>query len=515
MFWKRKKKTPQELMAAGNFKGAIKAFHAQIKEKKEQDPALMMQLGGAYMKAGKLQDAKQVYAEVGTYYGDRGFFNKSVAAFKKALNITPDDSNILEKLASYNDKVPKFMIDANILARLKKEAATHQTGEHPAMTTEELEAASATQEVDAADVPPPTDESEAVEEAPTPPVADAPSPAAPEEPDALPASDVAHTAELNREQILAAAKAQVEQEAAADQKRKKKSPPPPTLDQTFEEITDLDTLDESQDGLAGLVDSTNDGFVMDFGEAKPTSPEDLAPLKPSGEPAPEPKIKTELGQPLTRGGMVFKTQNEPKPQERAQPTGVFDSVDDALDNIFAGGGDGGDLFGLDDSIAEIAPPVPEPPAEATELTFADASPEENTKHWPLFRTMPSDVLMALILALETRDYEVGETIVRQGDPGDEMFLIAEGQVDIIVSIGGEPTKVASLGEGDFFGEASLLSGEPRNATVQTTTPTNCLLLSSRDLKKLTLDHPSVKAAIESIYYTRIQENASRTNDVEA
>ncbi len=528
-------------MAAGDYKEAIKAFHALLKEKREPDPTLLTQLAGAYLKANNLQEAKRVFIQVGTYFGDRGFFNKSVAAFKKALNITPDDKEILEKLASYNDKVPKFMIDGTILAKLKRDAEAHNTGEHPSAGPS-LAAEALEPELEASQPEQQSDVPSAVMEAFSDLEASGPTENID---DTLPRQEPvisANTNEIDRLNLERAlqAKAQRKQE------------------ESYEEIIDLDELDDDE--------PADDGFVMNFGEAQDITPEPAqaqpappaaaapparpaaapparpAPLltsEPSAWPAspppartvppPPPRpnaaarptppppparptvdLKADLNQPLTRGGMVFKTQDQPKPPQKAENTSTFESFDDALDSIFSNSGGGDyDLFGLDDSEMNL-PSVQK--ADAHEMTMADASPEENAKHWPLFRTMPPDIFMAFVVALDTRDYEIGEDIVRQGDPGDEMYLIAEGAVDIIVSIGGQPTKVASLGEGNFFGEASLISGAPRNATVRPTTPTNCLLLGRSDLDKLVIEYPSVMASIESIYYTRIQENASRKGE---
>jgi CRP-like cAMP-binding protein len=60
-------------------------------------------------------------------------------------------------------------------------------------------------------------------------------------------------------------------------------------------------------------------------------------------------------------------------------------------------------------------------------------------------------------------YGSGETIVRQGDPGQSMFVIASGAVSIVL----EPSRqeVARTPAGGYFGEMSLLTGDPRTATV--------------------------------------------------
>jgi small-conductance mechanosensitive channel len=61
----------------------------------------------------------------------------------------------------------------------------------------------------------------------------------------------------------------------------------------------------------------------------------------------------------------------------------------------------------------------------------------------------------------------GEPIIRQGDPGDSMYVIASGHASVILRTeAGEERSVARLSPGDFFGEMSLLTGDPRTATVQ-------------------------------------------------
>lgn len=59
-------------------------------------------------------------------------------------------------------------------------------------------------------------------------------------------------------------------------------------------------------------------------------------------------------------------------------------------------------------------------------------------------------------------YQDGDVIVRKGDTGNHMYLIQKGALDVIV---GDET-VNTLGSGDFFGEMSLFTGQPRSATVR-------------------------------------------------
>jgi CRP/FNR family cyclic AMP-dependent transcriptional regulator len=63
-------------------------------------------------------------------------------------------------------------------------------------------------------------------------------------------------------------------------------------------------------------------------------------------------------------------------------------------------------------------------------------------------------------------YQDGETIVRQGDEGEYMYVILDGQVEVISEIENNEIRLAVSGEGDFFGEMAIFEREARGATVR-------------------------------------------------
>jgi len=79
---------------------------------------------------------------------------------------------------------------------------------------------------------------------------------------------------------------------------------------------------------------------------------------------------------------------------------------------------------------------------------------------PFSALNPAD-LTGLAEMATLRHFEPGEVIIREGEQGEEMFLIAEGEVEVMR----DDHEVARLQSGEFFGEGSVMSGEPRNATV--------------------------------------------------
>jgi len=89
----------------------------------------------------------------------------------------------------------------------------------------------------------------------------------------------------------------------------------------------------------------------------------------------------------------------------------------------------------------------------------------------------------------------GETIIRQGDPGDRFYLVEDGAV--AVTIDGE--HVADLGPGDFFGEIALLRNAPRNATVTASGLVRLLVLERMEfLDAVTGSHAASEAADRAV-----------------
>jgi CRP/FNR family cyclic AMP-dependent transcriptional regulator len=84
----------------------------------------------------------------------------------------------------------------------------------------------------------------------------------------------------------------------------------------------------------------------------------------------------------------------------------------------------------------------------------------------LFRNLPDEQLQALVGASERMLFQAGEIVFRQGDPADWLYVVEEGNVDIVIPSEGEEIVLASFGAGSFFGELGLFDQQPRNATAR-------------------------------------------------
>jgi small-conductance mechanosensitive channel len=107
---------------------------------------------------------------------------------------------------------------------------------------------------------------------------------------------------------------------------------------------------------------------------------------------------------------------------------------------------------------------------------------------PVFAELAADARRALAADAAERLYGDGETIVREGAPGASMFVICRGQVAVTIGGGKE---VARIEEGGFFGEMSLLTGEPRSATVSARGDCRVLEIGAAAFKTYVTDHPNV------------------------
>jgi CRP/FNR family transcriptional regulator, cyclic AMP receptor protein len=106
---------------------------------------------------------------------------------------------------------------------------------------------------------------------------------------------------------------------------------------------------------------------------------------------------------------------------------------------------------------------------------------------PLFSKLTRSELRKV--AAMTREYDVreGRELTREGERGRDFTVIVEGSA--IVRRSGR--RVNRLGPGDFFGEISLVTGEPRTATVVAETPLRAIVLSDRDFRHLLRTTPAV------------------------
>jgi hypothetical protein len=95
----------------------------------------------------------------------------------------------------------------------------------------------------------------------------------------------------------------------------------------------------------------------------------------------------------------------------------------------------------------------------------------NLRRLKLFAAMTDEQLDRFAQFMEVSRFPLGSTIVRQGDRGDAMFLILEGELSVRMRVAGHDTTLATLGVGDFFGDIALFDHGPRSTRCPGKRPT--------------------------------------------
>ena len=122
----------------------------------------------------------------------------------------------------------------------------------------------------------------------------------------------------------------------------------------------------------------------------------------------------------------------------------------------------------------------------------------------LFGDLQTPQLLGVAGVFDEVVFPTGERILRQGLTGSGFFIILDGTAD--VRIDGE--KRASLGRGDFFGEVSILLGEPPTADVVASTQLRCIQIAGPNVEGFLVDHPKVMFRMLQAQARRLR-NANR------
>ena len=125
---------------------------------------------------------------------------------------------------------------------------------------------------------------------------------------------------------------------------------------------------------------------------------------------------------------------------------------------------------------------------------------------PFLAASPEPLLDALAPLFLSEQLPEDRDVFRQGDPGERFHVLVRGSVTVHVAQPGQVSRqVATLHDGDFFGEIALLSGTPRNATIRTKTDCWFLTLHRDAFRRLMLDDPAAEAVIRAAVAARLND----------
>lgn len=438
-FGKGKEEDVVSLIAAKKYARAIEVLKAQL-QKKGANPSLRMQLADVLILADKKQEAVSLLIPLADQFAREGFAAKAVSVLKKIQKVDPGRREVEERLARQIEEKQREATGLP-LARpggpARDEASGFADGPSLEIGMEPIAPMSAPAgpielPPAAAAAPPDT----------TLPVASSP----------LHAAAPLPTLELSEEPPL------------------QRAPMPPRAPAAPE---------------IPLVEAEPTAFVL----AEPAVVPAPVPAHPAGSKPPDEEIEDYDLLYFADDGDDDETIDVPVEAElvegavKAEPMSAGQFADE--------------LMGLVDSVfQEFKAAPPAGPAASGAAAAASAGDEPHGGNQivvsPLFRDFSVDEMVAVIQGLKLLSYERGTVILREGQGGGSLYMLTSGRVRAFKKgADGKQTTLGDLKEGAFFGEMSILTGQPRMASVVALARCELLELDRPTLDGITKTHPHV------------------------
>jgi len=113
-----------------------------------------------------------------------------------------------------------------------------------------------------------------------------------------------------------------------------------------------------------------------------------------------------------------------------------------------------------------------------------------------------------------KDYADREVIVRQGEPGNCMYVVQEGQVEAVAESDGREMRLRTMGPNDFFGEMALFGTEKRSCTIRAVGKARVLTIDKKSFLGGIQEDPSLAFRIVKVMSQRIRDLTERLADYE-
>ncbi|NJD65002.1 MAG: cyclic nucleotide-binding domain-containing protein, partial [Chloroflexi bacterium] len=130
--------------------------------------------------------------------------------------------------------------------------------------------------------------------------------------------------------------------------------------------------------------------------------------------------------------------------------------------------------------------------------------ESHLRKMILFSQISDEEILSISRRLQPKQYKKGWLIFSNGEPATSLYLIERGQVKVLSDSETEREVLAVLGEGEFFGEMALLTGEPRTASVRASTDVELWVLSKTDFEEILVAYPAVGLALSRVLGERLE-----------
>ena len=133
----------------------------------------------------------------------------------------------------------------------------------------------------------------------------------------------------------------------------------------------------------------------------------------------------------------------------------------------------------------------------------------------IFEDLSVNELAAVASATEEVTFGSDELVFKEGDPGDTLYLILEGEVAVIKSeADGTELTLDHISAGDHFGEMALFEDIPRTASIRTLKPSRMLMLHKQEFNEMVREYPHIALKICRVFSERIRKLHHKISDIE-
>jgi CRP-like cAMP-binding protein len=130
--------------------------------------------------------------------------------------------------------------------------------------------------------------------------------------------------------------------------------------------------------------------------------------------------------------------------------------------------------------------------------------------FPIFRDFDGDDIDALAKACEVLDLPTGAQVVKEGDPGDALFIVQTGVLEVSRQIEGKALHINLLSAGEFFGEMALIDGTPRSADITVKEAVQLVRLPVSAYGQLKKDAPATALKVADVLLKTLSFRLRRT-----
>ena len=152
---------------------------------------------------------------------------------------------------------------------------------------------------------------------------------------------------------------------------------------------------------------------------------------------------------------------------------------------------------------------PARPAQVVDDDDLSAAAPDDLRAVPLFQSLSDANLASLAKTVARRHAATGEVLCREGEPGDEMYVVLSGTVTLSKAVGDRETELGRLESGAYFGEMALIGDAPRSATIRAATDLDYLAIDRDTLMEVIAAFPTVALQILRGYNERLADTTER------